>query len=320
MPDYSIFGGRLRSEIAFPELRESSEGPVDWTLSTTPTAPSLADAESLGEIEITPSCRLRLFKHAGGFRLLYDDTGAYDVSRDGRRITWTPNPEAAPVSVRADVTGRVLATALHARGALCLHGSAVSLAGGTVAFLAPKYHGKSTLALALARAGGRLVTDDVLPVEPGDAPIALPGVHQVKLWDDTARLFGVANGRAAGAEKHLVHDFPDDRLMLERTRLDAIYLLVPVHDDAVLREAARRTRLGDVPAALSLVRHATLGELLGGSEAPVVFERAAAIARHVPVYGLEARAGLDRVPDVIAQILAWHAVTAPSSPIESAHR
>jgi hypothetical protein len=306
MPDYSIFGGCLRSEIAFPELRESLGIPANWIFSLAAHERSIDAAELLGELDVTPACRVRMFKYSAGYRLRYDDTGTYDVSSDGRRVMWARGPQAGAGAVRADVTGRVLATALHAAGVLCLHGSAVALPGGTVAFLAPKYHGKSTLALALARAGGRLVTDDVLPVELGVVPRAIPGVHQVKLWDDTAALFGLARDAAEPGEKHLVHEFPDDRLMLTPSPLAAVYLLAPVTVENEPDDAATRVRLGDVPSAMALVRHATLGALLGGSEAAVLFERAATLARAVPVYRLDTAAGLHRVPRVVEQLLAWH--------------
>lgn len=306
MPDYSIFGGCLRSEIVFPELRESLGRAPTWILSVAPRErPVDAGAELLGELDVTPACRVRMVKHAAGFRLQYDDTGTYDVSSDGRRVMWTRGPNAAVLSVRSDVTGRVLATALHAAGVLCLHGSAVALGSGTAAFLAPKHHGKSTLALALARAGGRLVTDDVLPVRLGEPPQAIPGVHQIKLWGDTAEHFGVARERVEPGEKHLLYDFPAERLMGAPSPLAAIYLLAPVMTGDA-SAAAVRTRLGDVPSALALVRHATLGPLFGGSEAAVLFDRATALARQVPVYRLDAAAGLERVPEVVDQVLAWH--------------
>lgn len=314
MPDYSIFGGCLRSEIVFPELRESLGGAPTWILSVAPRERPLDAAELLGELEVTPACRVRMFRHAAGFRLHYDDTGIYDVSANGRRVMWMRGPNAGAGAVRADVTGRVLATALHAAGVLCLHGSAVTLGAGTIAFLAPKYHGKSTLALALARAGGRLVTDNVLPVELGSRPRAIPGVHQIKLWDDTARHFGVGGDRIEPGEKHLVHDFPVERLMAAPSLLAAVYLLAPVAGDGEPPPAAARTRLGDVPSALALVRHATLGALLGGSEAAVLFDRAAALAGAVPVYRLDTAPGLDRVPEIVDQLLDWHGAAAIAVP------
>jgi hypothetical protein len=306
MPDYSIFGGCLRSEVVFPELREASGRAATWTLRESPTAPPLSNAEQLGELTVSSTCQVRLLKHAEGYRLAFDDTGTYDVSADGRHITWCPGPRHTRGAVRADVTGRVLSAALHAAGAFCLHGSAVSLPGGTVAFVAPKYHGKSTLAFALARAGGRLVTDDVLPVDPGPPAFAIPGVHQVKLWRDSAEAFGIEPPDVTRGEKQLVSGFPDELLMFERSPLTAIYLLGIIDPETSPEEAARRERLGDVPSALALVRQTAIGELLRGSEAPVLFERAVAVARAVPVYRLERVKGLERMDEVIETLFAWH--------------
>lgn len=306
MPEYAIFGGGLRSEIPIPELRDAPPGTPRWVLTTAAVASPMGNPELLGELEITPTVHARLFRHDAGFRLQFDDTGTYDVLAGGARLVWTPGPEPNPGAVRADVTGRVLSTALHAAGLLCLHGSAVALDEGTVAFLAPKYHGKSTLALALTRAGGRLVTDDVLPVMPGPPVRAMPGVHQVKLWDDSARAFGVTRDDVEPGEKHLVRGFAHHAIAHEATPLAAVYLLVPRPPEAPMSAPAERERVPGVMAAMAMVRHATLGPLLGGEEAAVVFERAAAVARDVPVYRLYTRAGLAQLSAVVDTLRAWH--------------
>ena len=306
MPDYSIFGGCLRSDLPFSELRELSSGTANWTLQVVDTIGAMEQPQLLGDLEISPDCHVRLFEHAGGFRFEYDDTGTYDIASDGGTIRWLAGPDPRSGAVRADVTGRVLAMALHAGGLLCLHGSAVALADGAVAFVAPKYHGKSTLALALARTGGRLMTDDVFPVDPGPPARAIPGVHQVRLWDDSAELLDVRGGPPEPGDKHLVHELPDEWLMFQPGSLSAIYLLSPLTGETAMVEAARRVPIPDVTAALALVRHAALGPLLGGAEAARVFERAATLAAAAPVYRLETAAGLDRLNDVVAQLLEWH--------------
>ncbi len=307
MHHYSIFGGTLHSTVPIPELRAGGDRP-DWTLTTGAEPSPMPDATPLGELEIMAGCRVRLSRHAAGFRLHYDDTGSYDVARDGRRIVWYPGANPNAEAVRADITGRVLTTALHAAGLLCLHGSAVALPEGVVAFLAPKFHGKSTLALALARAGGRLVTDDILPVNPTPPIRAIPGVHQVKLWDDSADHFGLATRARASTEKHLLHDFDDDHLMFEEAPLAAIYLLAPLapEEHESLPGGAERVRLSSVTAALALVRHGALGALLGGLDAQDAFDRAASVAATVPVYQLRVQPGLDRIPRTVSRLQQWH--------------
>jgi hypothetical protein len=58
------------------------------------------------------------------------------------------------------------------------------------------------------------------------------------------------------------------------------------------------------------------GVLLGGPEATVVLDRAVAVAREVPVYTLHVVRDLNRLADVVAQLVEWHALT----PCESSAR
>ena len=309
MRDYQVFGGALRSDIEFPELRSIDSDEPSWTLRSTTLVPDMSAPTLLGEAEVIPGCQVQLFRHDAGFRFVFDDTGSFDITHGGRDIAWSSGPNAEDSWVRADITGRVLAVALHASGHLCLHGSAVATGAGAIAFLAPKFHGKSTLALALARAGAKLLTDDVLPVHPHTPVQAVPGVHQVKLWQDSAIHFGVDADRPAPrpGSKHLLHDFDDNMLSNHRTPLAAIYLLSPIIVEAgAAAPTISRTRMTAVPSALALVRHSIMGSMLSGSEAQLVIDRATTIAEAVPVYQLTVAAGMERIGDTVDQLLAWH--------------
>jgi hypothetical protein len=185
----------------------------------------------------------------------------------------------------------------------------VATASGGIAFLAPKYHGKSTLALALSRAGAKLLTDDILPVEPSPPIRAIPGVHQVKLWNDSASHFGVDRETETPrpGSKHLLHDFDDSMISNDRVPLAAVYLLAPVMvEEGAAPPAVSRVRLHPVPSALALVRHSIMGSLLTGSDAQRVFDRASIVAESVPVYQLTVAAGMERIGDTVDQLLAWH--------------
>jgi hypothetical protein len=307
MRDYQVFGGALRSDIEFPELRTIESDAPSWTLRSSALAPDMASAILLGQAEVIPGCYVKLFSHERGFRFVFDDTGTFDITRGGREIAWIAGPNFEDSWVRADVTGRVMAVALHASGHLVLHGSAVATASGAIAFLAPKFHGKSTLALALARAGAKLLTDDVIPVEPHTPIQAVPGVHQVKLWQDTASHFGVDRETPRPGSKHLLHDFDDNMLSNDRTPLSAIYLLSPVIvEEGAVAPAVARARTHPVTSSLALVRHSIMGSMLSGAEAQRVFERATTVAEAVPVYQLTVAAGMERLGDTVDQLLAWH--------------
>lgn len=331
MLDYSVFGRCLRSAIAIPELRASRDPEPRWTLHTNSTPPALGSAEVLGMDDRIPGAAVTLFKCSEGYRLQYADTGSFDVSPDGRDINWSPAAATSLQAVRLDVISQVLPLALYASGMLCLHGSAVAFDAAAIGFLAPSFYGKSTLAMAMAGAkvGARILTDDVLAVEPRAPVTAWPGVHSVRVWDDTARriigdhagLESVGairlqrrDGKAWPTEpfagttvtsKQILSRLPEDRLMRERTTLKVLYILAPTEADTNC-PAARRTLLPAVRAAVSLVLHAKLGALLGKSEARVLFERAVTVAEAVPVYELAIVRDLDRIPEVVAQLTAWH--------------
>jgi hypothetical protein len=307
MRDYQVFGGALRSDIEFPELRTIESDAPSWTLRSIAPAAEMSSATMLGQAEIIPGFHVKLFSHERGFRFVFDDTGTFDITNSGREIAWSAGPQFEDSWVRADITGRVMAVALHASGHLCLHGSAVATAGGAIAFLAPKFHGKSTLALALTRAGAKLLTDDLVPVDPRTPIQAVPGVHQVKLWQDTATHFGVDSETPRPGSKHLLHDFDDTMLSNARAPLAAIYLLSPVIvEEGAAAPTIARARMHSVPSALALVRHSMMGSMLSGLEAQRVIDRATAVAEAVPVYQLTVAAGMERIGDTVDQLLAWH--------------
>ncbi|HVE80220.1 MAG TPA: hypothetical protein VNA89_15245, partial [Gemmatimonadaceae bacterium] len=281
MHDHLIFGERLRSDVGFPELPRFPGGPARWTLRVHGDRARPARACLIGETTVSGG-PVRLYRADGSWWLDYHDTGAFAVSADGAEIGWCPAPDADVALARLDVIGRVLALSLHAAGLLVLHGSAVATDDGVIAFLAPKFHGKSTLAAALVGAGAALVTDDTLAVTPGQPPTALPGVHHVRLWPDSAArlaagtLAAQATPEAAsanGLSKHRLDRLPGDRLTRAPLPLAAVYLVAPVAASGAA--PACRVPIAPMRAALALVTHAKLGDVLGGVEAAALLDRAA---------------------------------------------
>ena len=322
---YAIFGGTLRSEIPLPELRPAAGTSADWTLHVAPEPPPAprTDVRLLGSENVIPDVDVRLYKNGASYRMTYEDTGAFDIARDGSTIIWWKPAGARVESAQLDVVNRVLPVALHVSGMLCLHGSAVSLGGQAIAFLAPRHFGKSTLAIALTEIGGRILTDDAVAVELGPPLVVRPGTHSVRLLDDAAQaLVGdAAELRAVGAyplirrdaaqhenpaalvTKQVLRELPAERLMLEPVPLVAIYMLVPETGGGTV---ATRSVLSPVRAALSLVEHAKSGALLGGSEAAALFTRSVHAARHVPIYQLTLVRDLERIAEVAATLAQWH--------------
>ena len=303
---YRLFGGVLASDVEIPELERVQPGPATWSLYSAVGSPAESNGEELGSDVVTGDVRVRLYRQPAGFRLVFDDTGCFDISAAGDRISWTHQADVSMRNARADLTSRVLAAALHAAGTVCLHGSAVVASGQAFGFLAPKFHGKSTLALALVRSGAKLLTDDTLPVMPGATPLACPGLHATRLWADSAARVGIGSAHESKeGEKMLFSSLPPEHVTHDASPLTALYLLAPTRtpqDGAVVW----RTRLSPIESTLSLIGHAKLASLLTRSEAPVLFRAATALTAAVPVYRLNVVRDLERLPEVIDTIRSWH--------------
>src|SRR5437773_12489721 len=109
MPDYSIFGSCLRSEIAFPELRTAINAAPRWRLEISRQRHPPVGTALLGTDDIGGGVAVRLYKIPGGYLLEYDDkTGSLEVSADGALITRLPVPSAHSVIDRLHVIGHVL--------------------------------------------------------------------------------------------------------------------------------------------------------------------------------------------------------------------
>jgi hypothetical protein len=304
---FAVFGGGLRSAIAFPELASSKLEQVSWTLELGEHG-ELAEAGSLLGVLPDLPCRVEL-RRAGsdGFLLSHSCTGVFHVRGQGAQISFASHANAAVDLIRADVLGRVLALAMHMRGALSLHASSVALPEGAIAFLAPKGFGKSTLALSLAQAGAKFLTDDILPVL-AQAPFTVnPGVQSVRLCSDSVlRLINERSKTRPGVDgKRIVDRLPRHIVASGPTRLIAMYILSP-SPNGNGASLVSRSRLTPRRTVLELLRHAKIAPLLGGSEAPKVFQQAASIAAAVPAYALEIARDLHSLPDAVGMIASWH--------------
>ncbi len=312
MPDYAVYGGIIRSNIDLPELRVvdgaaqgSSAGDRVWCYRQMHGPPPDVGLTELGKESIYGSVHARLCRFEGGYRVVVDDTGAFDITEDGSAVTGYPLETAWPDFVRAHLIGRVLSTAMYLQGVLTLHGSGVVIGGRAVAFLAPKHHGKTTLALCLTRAGGSLLTDDTLPIDVHRAS-AMAGVHSMRLQPDTASLLGGAGERPRTREgKEVLDHMPDAWKHQTTVALDAVYLLTPATGFADGRVVDRRPLPG-ATAAVSVVGHAKIAQMLGSWGAQTLLEQAALLTGMVPVYRLAVARDLDALPAVVDQLGAWH--------------
>jgi hypothetical protein len=314
MPSYQVFGGVLRSELEFPELDLVADGSPDWTLRATDApAADAVDAAFLGEDKVDQGVMVRSYRVRDGFRLVYEDTGVFDIDARGREITWHRKASADLEAVRLDVLGRVLALALHAAGWLSLHGSAVALEAGAAAFLAPKGNGKSTLAFALMKAGAPLMTDDTVVIDAGPPPMVRPGVQSVRLFRDSAdRLDAPDPVPGSSDTKATFGQLATDARRTTRAPLAALYLLESVPPGVIAGPVERQALIGP-QAVFGLLGQTKIGTLLQGPEASTVFDAVVAVAESTSVYRLRVTRDYEQLDAVVEQIRAWHAGTPTAS-------
>lgn len=307
MRDYLAFGGVLRSAIEFPELTPARAcARPNWTVIVDRGEPPNYDLMLIGERRVREE-RYRLWKSPAGMRLEYSHAGAFDISADGTCIVWYYWQDALPELVRSIVLGPAVALALELSDFLCLHGSAVSLPAGAIAFLGPKHFGKSTLATALTTAGARLIGDDLLVGSPGPPATVRPGVGSVRLWADMASALPLASisNRCIPGVKTTVTDFAEHALATSPATLRAVYILSPVAPDANER-AVWRTPLSRTEATVALVHHTKLPDsLLGLHAAGLRLSAAAAVAATVPAFTLHTVRDVERLGEVVRQIIEW---------------
>ena len=218
--DYEVFGLRLRSDFALPELFQA-EGHAE---------PDVRIAE--GPVQSPPVGTAGLHAHDGALVLVVPGIGRYRIE-GGAAITVEPDSDVPGRNVRLFLLGSALGALLHQRRLLPIHANAVEIDGRAVAFMAASGGGKSTLAAWFHDQGFRVIADDVCVVGFGDdgQPYATPGLPRLRLWAETLELMGrdpVSYPRSyAGPDQVDKFDVQiDPRAAVQsHTPLAAIYLL-----------------------------------------------------------------------------------------------
>jgi hypothetical protein len=134
----------------------------------------------------------------------------------------------------------------------------------------------------------------------------MAGVHAMRLHQDTASLLAGAGHRPRTREgKEILNHMPDAWKYDATAALDAVYLLAPA---ATLADGGvvDRQPLPGGAAAVSVVGHAKIAEMLGRWGAQTLLEQAVLLTSRVPVYRLAVVRDLDVLPTVVDQFGKWH--------------
>jgi hypothetical protein len=222
--------------------------------------------------------------------------------KEGRDIVVELEPGANARDASGFVLGTSFGILLHQRGALVLHGAAVSIAGRAVAICGHSGAGKSTLAAALCREGFEFVTDDicVLALDAAGHPLVLPDGRQLKLWREAVDRLDLAGRQCAAVRESLEKYFIEPHASAAAApQLSAIY---------VLRQFCTSLKCSieslALPDALRMLEYQSyrpeLRAKLGSK--PQLLAQAAAVFGHAKIFLLDRPHGFEHIEETIATL------------------
>ena len=171
---YVVAGQIFDSMLELPELVPASGAPA-WRFERGVVAPSPGDAVPVPAGADADWIRIARAPD-GGFVLDFEDLARFELTADGARVRCEAGPDLPDDTLRHLLLDHVLPRVLALRGRHVLHASAVLGPRGVIGFVGATGWGKSTLAIALARAGLPLLGDDALIVDRG------PTTETTRVW------------------------------------------------------------------------------------------------------------------------------------------
>lgn len=309
---YHAYGMPILSEIDLPELALA-----------TSAEPDDATVIRLGTVDLPEEIRQQViwFDFAPEATTLHwRDVGTFLVADRGRRITVQPAAGVGIDLIAFPLLGPVLSECLRHRGLFVLHASAVALDGHAVALMAEKGTGKSTTASALLEAGGKLLADDLVALDPANLMV-VPGFGQMKLSEAAFKRLTLDG---ASARPH-VHDAIDKlRVMVPRQYSDQP---VPLGRAYVLERdpealAPRVETVAPKDLLPLMLPHAYAGRFgraaLQGAAGASHFRNAVGLCQSGTVRRLIVPSDLTRVGEIVAAIRNDLASISPLAPGQGA--
>jgi|SRR5271166_421429 len=164
---YVAFGLQINSPFALPgmlERRDESLPQITLDIHTRANlegAWSAADAAPIWEGQLGDGQTLLVeLADTGEHLFTYGDRALFRLDASGERLACAPSEDG--IAWQRVLLSKILANISLIRGYEALHASAVESPQGAIVVIAPSGTGKTALALALARRGWPLISDDIL--------------------------------------------------------------------------------------------------------------------------------------------------------------
>ena len=126
------------------------------------------------------------FRAGSAYILRFPDLADFHLNAGGLEVQARPATDVPLGTVEHLYLNQVLPLALSRQGVLALHGSAVQVGAGCVAFIGESGRGKSTLAASFGLNQYRCLTDDGLLLDVANESYrVLPSHPSIRLWGDS---------------------------------------------------------------------------------------------------------------------------------------
>lgn len=290
---YDVFGLRLRSEIALPDLVAAPDADADVEITLGDVALAPADAPAVWGLTGTGHRAVLTVENIARFEIV-----------GGRRIVVDRAAGAPMADVRLYLLGSAFGALLHQRGLLPLHANAIQIGPGAAAFMGRSGAGKSSMAAAFMDRGFTLLADDVCVVtsDDGAPPMAQPGLPRLRLWRDAVE----ASGRSpddleiafAGHEKYVVPTH--SKQAAGAVPLSRVYLLGELPAGETGQRIRRLSGIEAMAAIMANIYRGHYLKLLGGSERN--YRQCLQLVHTVPVFSVQRQWGYDVMDEQIRAI------------------
>ncbi|KHQ50149.1 hypothetical protein [Mameliella alba] len=228
----------------------------------------------------------------------------FRIHKSGLIQTWPRSADTDEIAIF--LVGTVLGIALHLRGTIALHASAVQVGDGAVLFCGVSGAGKSTLAAMLHQRGYPVLSDDVSALDLTDGNVVLHSDgRKLKLWKESIKALDLGDARTRKVRKGFNKFYvPMEPPPATPTPVRALYAL------------HRQTETGQpeiaslsAPDAAQIIRlnayRPRLVTDLGA--APLYFKTAAALLRRASVCRLGREHDFEQQPAVVDLLEThWH--------------